>query len=239
MPVPAMRSRQRRPSRRGEGAKWPRSRRPAAGTLPAGRRPFELVLAIFREIGDRVGETWAVGNLGCAEFHQGLWQQATGHIEEALALSRDTGDQIETARWLDNLGFFRKRLGRFLEAADHLRQAQALYREVGSQYGEAQILAQAGTVPATSAGPPARPSTAALATGPGGGTPCSTAPPDHGSIRACPVRPGRRAGGPGPRDRIHVRSAPPPAPAGGPRRAGRRPARSRSAPRESPRAPLP
>ena len=52
-----------------------------------------------------------------------------------------------------------------------------------------EILRDAGVATATSAGPPVSPSTAVLATGPGGAMPCSPAPPDRRTGHVSRARP--------------------------------------------------
>lgn len=61
-------------------------------------------LTLFREIGDRAGEAYALGNLGGVDLRQGRHQAAARQQEQALALFREIADQAGEASALNGLG---------------------------------------------------------------------------------------------------------------------------------------
>ena len=54
---------------------------------------YEQALAIAHEIGDRLGESLVLNNLGLATSHQGNYAGAWSYYERALAITREIGDR--------------------------------------------------------------------------------------------------------------------------------------------------
>ena len=85
----------------------------------AALQSWEEVLAIYRQLGDRKGESNALGNLGAAYFSLGQYQQAIDYHEQSLAIDREIGDRQGEATSLGNLGLAYFSLGQYQQAIDY------------------------------------------------------------------------------------------------------------------------
>jgi len=97
-----------------------------------------------RQAGDSAAEAAALKALGVVALRQGLYRQATGHLEQALALFRQAGDRTGQARAMNNLGLVSYRQGRYTQAYGWYEPALALFRENGDQLGETTVLDNLG-----------------------------------------------------------------------------------------------
>ncbi|RPI30295.1 MAG: tetratricopeptide repeat protein, partial [Chloroflexota bacterium] len=88
-------------------------------------------LAIYREIGDKVGIASALIKLGNAATEVGQYATASEFLEEALANWRELEDKHGTARALISLGWTSLRSGDYHLANGRLEEALALSRELG------------------------------------------------------------------------------------------------------------
>jgi tetratricopeptide (TPR) repeat protein len=70
----------------------------------AARQSFEKCLALWRSVGDRRGEGYALNNLGLTASRQGDLDGASRYYEQALAIMRDAGEQRGIVNALHNLG---------------------------------------------------------------------------------------------------------------------------------------
>lgn len=95
---------------------------------------------------DRAAEAHHLTSIGTVHTHQGRYQQATDHYQQALTLFRELGDAEGQARALTNLGSVHFQQGRFQQATDHHHQAITLCREIGDRAGEAHALTYLGNV---------------------------------------------------------------------------------------------
>ncbi len=135
---------------------WPSHATRLAATLlryldRGGHHPEAIIIhsrarIAARQAGDSAAEAAALNALGLVAVHQGRYQQATGHLEQALALFRKSGDRTGQARALNNLGMVSYHQGRNGQASDWWRQALALHRENGDQFGETVVLCNLGYV---------------------------------------------------------------------------------------------
>jgi tetratricopeptide (TPR) repeat protein len=132
----------------------PRHRVPVAGGPFEGHRkgPFEgLVayhtqhLAIAKEMGDRVEEGGAYGNLGCAYDSQGDHAKVIEYHTQCLAIAKEVGDQAGEGKAYGNLGNAYKSWGDFSKAIEHHTQHLAIAKEVGDRAGEGKEYARLGT----------------------------------------------------------------------------------------------
>jgi tetratricopeptide (TPR) repeat protein len=64
----------------------------------------QQALALARDIGERLVQARALGNLAIVADMQGHYQQAVEPMRQALALHRELGDQFGEAITLSNLG---------------------------------------------------------------------------------------------------------------------------------------
>jgi len=89
----------------------------------------EQSLAIAREIGDQVGEAYALGNLGNAFANLGQDDRALEQFGQAIALFNELGARAEEALFLSNIGRLLNRQNQpelaiiFLKASVDVREA--------------------------------------------------------------------------------------------------------------------
>lgn len=128
----------------------------AQGDYPTAASRARDAAEVYRELGDRAGETRAVNNVGVAELYRGDYRRALSRFQQALELSRTGTDreaEIEElnnlgsvfflqARYLDALGAYRTALDRVAESPDapwHARRRRltisnlaALFQRLGA-----------------------------------------------------------------------------------------------------------
>jgi tetratricopeptide (TPR) repeat protein/transcriptional regulator with XRE-family HTH domain len=106
----------------------------------------QIALAAARQVGDRVGEAEALGELGSVQQLRGDYPAAAASLVRAVALFRDLGDGPGEAYALNQLGFVHVLTGDYLAAAASQQQALALARSVSDRLGEAAALNHLGLV---------------------------------------------------------------------------------------------
>jgi len=105
-------------------------------------------LTLFRQYGDRDGETRALAGVGVALSRLGRLQEAIDPLQQALTMSLQAGDSLGEAIALNNLGVLYQHLGRYAEASEHLRLALNGFRDVGARPQEANTLTNLGVAEA-------------------------------------------------------------------------------------------
>jgi ribosomal protein S18 acetylase RimI-like enzyme len=154
---------------------------PAAAAERAATARVSLALAGSGELAEVVAAT----------FPQ--WVRWFAARQKGVLIARDTAGNIAGSLLLDGPGastVFAPMLGPAAGTIGCVGVAPPLHgRGIGTAMviRASQILSHAGTVPAISAGRPARPATGALATSPGGDTPCSTAPANQAATSIQPA----------------------------------------------------
>jgi tetratricopeptide (TPR) repeat protein len=106
------------------------------GDYAGARRYYEQALRIYREIGDRRGESAALNNLGVVSRHQGDCLGARAYYEQVLRIKREIGDRQGEAITLNNLGTACLYLGDYPGARAYYEQALHIKREIGDRRGE-------------------------------------------------------------------------------------------------------
>ena len=122
---------------------------PEGFTFPKrGFRPVpeaSAFLAIAREVGDRVGEGRAHGNLGNAHGALRDYRAAIACHTEALAIAREVRDRAGEGRAHGNLGRAHHWLGDYRAAIACHKEALAIAREVGDRAREGRAHGNLGT----------------------------------------------------------------------------------------------
>jgi hypothetical protein len=89
-------------------------------------------LALFRDLGNVLGQAEALNRLGELATQTLATRQARERHTQALAIAQETGAPLEQARALEGLGQARLQDGNPGQAAAQLRQALAIYRRIGA-----------------------------------------------------------------------------------------------------------
>ena len=102
------------------------------GDYPAAAASHQQALALFRDLGNRLGQAEALNRLGELSTRTSATGQARERHTQALAIARDLGAPLEEARALEGLGQSHLHDGNPGQAAAHLRQALAIYQRIGA-----------------------------------------------------------------------------------------------------------
>ena len=103
------------------------------------RRAIELYeqdLAIAREIGNRHGEEFALGNLGVEYAKLGETRRAIEFHEQSLAIAREIGDLSGEAITLYSIGLALDKLGDRAQAINHAEAALEIFEQLESPNAE-------------------------------------------------------------------------------------------------------
>uniref|UniRef100_UPI00131B7DB8 tetratricopeptide repeat protein n=1 Tax=Streptomyces sp. NRRL S-813 TaxID=1463919 RepID=UPI00131B7DB8 len=107
---------------------------------------YRQAAVLYRELGDTLGRSQAVGNLGDACLHSGRLDKAVEYFRRALAIDRHLGETWGIGITLANLGDTYQRLGRFGEATECLEEALGILRVSDNRWVEGVALDILGTV---------------------------------------------------------------------------------------------
>jgi tetratricopeptide (TPR) repeat protein len=102
------------------------------GDYPAATASLTQALPLFRDQGDRHGQTGASINLGEILFLSSAYREARSYFAQALSITRDINTPVEEARALEGIGRCHIEEGSPSQGAAHIRQALAIYRRLGA-----------------------------------------------------------------------------------------------------------
>ncbi len=114
--------------------------------LAEARPVLEESIAIWREIGDKVGLADALQQMGGVAYGQKDYDRAASLYEESLALLRETGEKSYAAMVLMLLGFTRLRQAQKAEALQFFVASLTVDQEMGLRPGVAENLLGLGGV---------------------------------------------------------------------------------------------
>ncbi len=114
------------------------------GEREAARQAYTEALALYRSIGDRLGEVNSLLGLGSTYGSRDEWQLAQQYYQAALALQLD--NKRVTAGCLASLGDVRRLSGDIVEAERLYREALAVYRDGGFRLAEAACVQRLGYI---------------------------------------------------------------------------------------------
>jgi adenylate cyclase len=116
------------------------------GEDDAAQSSLEQALRICREIGDRQGEGYTLGNLGVLCLNQDNYADAEGYLQQDLDICRETGDRPGESIVLSNLGVLYSGQGNYARARACYEQALDINRETEDRRGEHHTLGNIGHV---------------------------------------------------------------------------------------------
>jgi predicted ATPase/class 3 adenylate cyclase/Tfp pilus assembly protein PilF len=116
------------------------------GDYVLARTLYKESLVIRKEVDDKGGIAYSLGNLGSVAYHQGDFTQAQTLFEESLILHRELGDKRGIANSLGNLGLVALNQGNYAMARTLFEESLALYRILGHKEGISYILGDLGNV---------------------------------------------------------------------------------------------
>jgi CHAT domain-containing protein len=107
---------------------------------------WEEALNLYREIGDRSGETRTLNHIGKVYSDWGEKQKALDYYNQSLSLSREIGDRQQEALTLHNMGNDYSVLGEKPKALDYYNHSLALSQEIGNRQQEAYNFLSIGMI---------------------------------------------------------------------------------------------
>jgi tetratricopeptide (TPR) repeat protein len=110
-----------------------------AQNMPESVPCFEQAVAIYREIGDGLGEARALNNLIHARLEMGHFKEGLDEGEDSLAVQRRVGNRYGEGITLANLGTALRKLGRLDEAVTRIQQALVIFNELADRNGAAYV----------------------------------------------------------------------------------------------------
>ena len=99
---------------------------------PAAIASLEQALALYRDLGVRLGEAKPLNSLGQVLRVSGAIGDARAHHGHALDIAQALRIPLEQARALEGIGVCHLQQGQTGEGGAYLRRALALYRRMGS-----------------------------------------------------------------------------------------------------------
>jgi DNA-binding SARP family transcriptional activator len=106
------------------------------GDYEQSRGHFADCLALYQQLGNRLGEAKVQQNLSVLAGRQGRHAEALGHAEQALRLYQAIGDKASEAGALNSIGWDYGLLGDYEQARMFCRQAISLCEEIGDRWIE-------------------------------------------------------------------------------------------------------
>ena len=106
---------------------------------------YGRTLALYRDLGDKLGTAKALNNLGNVAYLRTDYDAARRFYEESLSLARELGNTGGIARLLANLGNLAHERMEYDEANALNEESLQLRREVGDKWGIALVLNNLGT----------------------------------------------------------------------------------------------
>jgi tetratricopeptide (TPR) repeat protein len=104
------------------------------------RAYYRQALEIYAAVGDRLGETTCMDNLGTTYWAQGNYTRAREIHRRVLAIRQQIADRRGEGATRVKLAIQAHYLGDFETAERGYQQALALYREIGYRRGEGEVL---------------------------------------------------------------------------------------------------
>ena len=115
-------------------------------SYPAAREKYLAASRLYREVGDKGGETTTLFGAGFISRNLGESQTALEYYNQALSLFQTLSDKSREAMTLHNIGEIYYELGENQKALDYYNQALLITRAIGDKSGEAHTLSNIGSV---------------------------------------------------------------------------------------------
>ena len=116
------------------------------GDYPAARTFYDEGLAIYRELGDKLGIATSIKGLGSVALRQGDYASAGSRYEESLAIYRELGNKLGICSSLFSLGAVAGTQGDSASARSLFEESLAIFRELGDTRGISYSLGNLGNV---------------------------------------------------------------------------------------------
>lgn len=105
-----------------------------------------LAQTAFNQIGNRLGESKVLLNLGVVSRLSGSYQQAIDYYKQSLVIKQEVGDLQGECLALNNLASTTAKQGDYNKAESYFQQALRRYRRLGRSREEGMVLSNLGLV---------------------------------------------------------------------------------------------
>jgi tetratricopeptide (TPR) repeat protein len=105
---------------------------------------FEHALNLYQEIGDEIGISDSMYNLGVAQINLEQWDAAAKTCQNAMALFEKNSNPEGTADALYGIALAKVGLGQFDEAMEFFKKAQKAYKDINNEQGVVSIIMDIG-----------------------------------------------------------------------------------------------
>jgi tetratricopeptide (TPR) repeat protein len=116
------------------------------GAYEAALPQLEEAVRIFRQIGDRRGESESLSRLGDVSWTQGDYVAAKAYCEESLRICRESDDRRGEAEAFNRLGNVSREQGDYSGAGTYFEQTLRVCREIGDRRREGMALGNLGVL---------------------------------------------------------------------------------------------
>ncbi len=103
---------------------------------------LEQSLLLYRQVGDVLGESIVLCDLGGALLQEGQYEAGLARLNRSLRLVREVGDRKFEAIALYHLGKMADTLGDYPSAHNSYERSLSIFHEAGLRYGEVRVLAE-------------------------------------------------------------------------------------------------
>ncbi|MBK7577763.1 MAG: tetratricopeptide repeat protein [Ignavibacteria bacterium] len=114
------------------------------GDYTTAQEHFSQSIALFEELGDRVGVARVLTSIGAVHSTRGDLAMALECLHRALALGKETGDRVVESSVATNLGIVYFNTGDLTSALEHHYRALAIREELGDRNGIAAAMCNIG-----------------------------------------------------------------------------------------------
>jgi tetratricopeptide (TPR) repeat protein len=110
------------------------------GNLDASLEASSEAVVIFRRLGHKGNEAYALNALGVCLYSSGAYEDAIAAIRASILLDREAGDRMHLGRKVSNIGQMFSDLGDVERAMEFLRRALDVFESLDDQGGRADTL---------------------------------------------------------------------------------------------------
>jgi tetratricopeptide (TPR) repeat protein len=116
-----------------------------ASQFEAALLSWQQALVIYHEIKNRLGEGYALNNLGSIYYSLGNYELAIEYRERSLAIKHEIKDRPGEIHALGNLGLAHLSLGNYIKAIDYQNQGILIARDIQDRASEGSLMKDLGT----------------------------------------------------------------------------------------------
>ena len=117
-----------------------------AGQYAQAHEAYSRGLALYEQIGNKVGMAGTIGNLGTIHASRGEYAQALEAFNKALAIREELGERGEAAAIAANIGSIHASIGEYAKALEQYERARGVFEQLGNREAVAMLTDNIGNV---------------------------------------------------------------------------------------------